>query len=164
MCEAPSMMPNQIEMMRSYKDLANNWVNQFDHMMNTAQNSNFPIGLKCLADKQAALNQQLQNTENSLTALQTQLKKDLQVFKENNKKIGNKIYVLYHYDYLAIKKGYKDYNEFFNEFLMKKLEETEQEYKIEYKKENQWIDNICKFLLCISVVLFVTGIIINREK
>lgn len=87
MCESPSMNANQIEQMSSYKQLANNWVNQFDHMINPAQNAQYPIGLKCLADKQAALNQQLQNTENSLTALQTQLKKDLQVFKENNKKI-----------------------------------------------------------------------------
>ncbi len=87
MCESPSMNPNQIEQMSGYKQLANNWVNQFEHMLNPAQNSSFPVGLKCLADKQAALNQQLQNTENSLTALQTQLKKDLQVFRENNKKI-----------------------------------------------------------------------------
>lgn len=87
MCESPTMNPMQIEQMSSYKQLANNWVNQFDHMLNPAQNAQFPVGLKCLADKQAALNQQLQNTENSLTALQTQLKKDLQVFRENNKKL-----------------------------------------------------------------------------
>lgn len=87
MCESPSMNPMQIEQMQSYKNLSNDWVNQFDHMMNPAQNSPYPVGLKCLADKQAALNQQLQNTENSLTALQTQLKKDLQVFRENNKRI-----------------------------------------------------------------------------
>lgn len=87
MCETRTMNPMQVEQMSSYKQLANNWVNQFDHMLNPAQNSQFPVGLKCLADKQASLNQQLQNTENSLTALQTQLKKDLQIFKENNKKI-----------------------------------------------------------------------------
>lgn len=87
MCESPSMNPMQIEQMGSYKKLSNNWVNQFEHMLNPAQNAQYPVGLKCLADKQAALNQQLQNTENSLTALQTQLKKDVQVFRENNKKI-----------------------------------------------------------------------------
>lgn len=91
MCESPSMDPGQVGMMSSYKQLAQNWVNQFDHMLNLGQNSSIPVGLKCLEDKKLALGQQLKNTINSLTALQNQLKRDQQIFRENNKAILSEI-------------------------------------------------------------------------
>ena len=54
---------------------------------NEASNSPVPVGLRCLEDKQKAMDSQLTEMQNSLKRLQDRLKQDSQIFRDNNKKI-----------------------------------------------------------------------------
>ncbi len=90
-CTKPSINAVDVDTFTAYKNMALSWVNQFDHMLNMGQNSNQTVGLKCLEDKRLAMGAQLQNTINSLTALQTQLNKNKEVFRESNKQILSNI-------------------------------------------------------------------------
>jgi len=86
-CSASSPEPSAISSMITYESIAKSWVNYFDQMMNEASNSKTPFGLKCLQDKQKALDSQLTEMVNNLTRLQDQLNKDKEIFKANNKKL-----------------------------------------------------------------------------
>lgn len=86
-CSAASPEPGAISNMITYEAISKSWVNYFDQMQNLASNSATPFGLKCLGDKQKALNSQLTEMVNNLTRLQDQLNKDKEIFKANNKKL-----------------------------------------------------------------------------
>ncbi len=86
-CSAASPDPAAISSMITYESIAKSWVNYFDQMMNEASNSKTPFGMKCLQDKQKALDSQLTEMVNNLTRLQDQLNKDKETFKANNKKL-----------------------------------------------------------------------------
>ena len=86
-CSAASPDPSAISSMLTYEQIAKTWVNYFDQMMNEASNSKTPFGMKCLQDKQKALDSQLTEMVNNLTRLQDQLNKDKEIFKANNKKL-----------------------------------------------------------------------------
>lgn len=90
-CSAATPDPNQIAQMITYESIAKGWVNYFDQMMNEASNSATPFGLKCLQDKQKALDSQLVEMVNNLTRLQDQLNKDKETFRLNNQKIMDQI-------------------------------------------------------------------------
>ncbi len=85
-CSAATPDPNQIANMITYESIAKGWVNYFDQMMNEASNASAPFGLKCLQDKQKALDSQLIEMVNNLTRLQDQLNKDKETFRLNNQK------------------------------------------------------------------------------
>lgn len=86
-CSAASPDPNQIAQMITYESIAKSWMNYFDQMSNEASNAKVPFGLKCLGDKQKALDSQLTEMVNNLTRLQDQLNKDKETFRNNNKKL-----------------------------------------------------------------------------
>lgn len=86
-CSAASPDPAAISSMISYEAISKSWVNYFDQMLNEASNAKMPFGLKCLQDKQKALDSQLTEMVNNLTRLQDQLNKDKETFKANNKKL-----------------------------------------------------------------------------
>ena len=87
----PQESAAQISSMDNYENVANNWVNHYDQMLNVASNASVPVGLKCLEDKQKAVNSQLTEMVNNLTRLQDQLNKDKETFRANNKKILEEI-------------------------------------------------------------------------
>lgn len=87
----PQESAAQISSMDNYENIANNWVNHYDQMLNVASNATSPSGLKCLEDKQKAVNSQLTEMVNNLTRLQDQLNKDKETFRANNKKILEEI-------------------------------------------------------------------------
>lgn len=87
----PQESAAQISSMDNYENIANNWVNHYDQMLNVASNAATPSGLKCLEDKQKAVNSQLTEMVNNLTRLQDQLNKDKETFRANNKKILEEI-------------------------------------------------------------------------
>ncbi len=86
-CSSASPNPNQISSMITYESISKNWVNYYDQMLNEASNMAVPFGLKCLQDKQKAMDSQLTEMVNNLTRLQDQLNKDKETFKANNKKL-----------------------------------------------------------------------------
>jgi uncharacterized protein YukE len=86
-CPGNTLDPNQISKMMSIEEVAKNWVNHFDQMLNDATNMNVPFGLKCLQDKQKGIDSQLTEMVNNLTRLQDQLNKDKETFKANQKKL-----------------------------------------------------------------------------
>lgn len=90
-CSAATPDPNQIANMITYESIAKGWVNYFDQMMNEASNTATPFGLKCLQDKQKAMDSQLIEMVNNLTRLQDQLNKDKETFRLNNQKIMDQI-------------------------------------------------------------------------
>lgn len=86
-CSAATPDPNQIAQMITYESISKSWMNYFDQMSNEASNAKTPFGLKCLTDKQKALDSQLTEMVNNLTRLQDQLNKDKETFRANNKKL-----------------------------------------------------------------------------
>lgn len=86
-CGNPTPEVNQISAMVTYEAISNGWINYYDQMANKASNSAYPAGLRCLEDKQKALDSQLIEMSNSLQRLQDQLNQDKQVFRDNNKKL-----------------------------------------------------------------------------
>jgi len=86
-CSSASPNPNQISSMITYESIGKSWVNYYDQMLNEASNMAVPFGLKCLQDKQKAMDSQLTEMVNNLTRLQDQLNKDKETFKANNKKL-----------------------------------------------------------------------------
>lgn len=88
-CESTTPDPNQIASMLTYESISQGWMNYYDQMKNEASNSTVPTGLRCLKDKQAAMKSQLTEMMNNLQRMQDQLKKDSQVFRDNNKQLLN---------------------------------------------------------------------------
>lgn len=86
-CSAASPDPMAISSMITYESIAKSWVNYYDQMSNEASNSAVPFGLKCLQDKQKAVDSQITEMINNLTRLQDRLNQDKQVFRDNNKKL-----------------------------------------------------------------------------
>lgn len=86
-CSAASPDPAAISTMITYESISKGWINYFDQMMNEGSNSQTPFGMKCLQDKQKALDSQLTEMVNNLTRLQDQLNKDKEIFKANNKQL-----------------------------------------------------------------------------
>lgn len=86
-CTNPTPEVGQITTMITYEAISNGWINYYDQMSNKASNAAYPVGLRCLEDKQKALDSQLIEMSNSLQRLQDRLNRDKQVFRDNNKKI-----------------------------------------------------------------------------
>lgn len=86
-CGNPTPEVNQISAMITYEAISNGWINYYDQMSNKASNSTYAVGLRCLEDKQKALDSQIIEMSNSLQRLQDRLNQDKQVFRDNNKKL-----------------------------------------------------------------------------
>ena len=86
-CSAATPDPGAISSMITYEAISKSWINYYDQMSNEASNSAVPFGLKCLEDKQKAVDSQITEMINNLTRLQDRLNQDKQVFRDNNKKI-----------------------------------------------------------------------------
>lgn len=70
---------------RSMKRLAASYSSFFDNLMTTGQNSPFPKGIQCLQDNAARKDSEIQDRINALQALADKVKKETQIFKEQNK-------------------------------------------------------------------------------
>lgn len=77
----------QISNMITFEAIAQGWSNYYEQMMNKASNATIPTGLRCLEDKQKAIDSSLIEMVNSLQRLQDRLNQDKQVFRDNNKKL-----------------------------------------------------------------------------
>jgi hypothetical protein len=86
-CASTNADPNAITQMLTYESIAQGWMNYYDQMSNEASNAAFPVGIRCLQDKQKAMDSQLTEMMNSLQRLQDRLNQDKQVFRDNNKKL-----------------------------------------------------------------------------
>lgn len=86
-CTSTNADPNAISQMLTYESIAQGWMNYYDQMSNEASNAAYPIGIRCLQDKQKAMDSQLTEMMNSLQRLQDRLNQDKQVFRDNNKKL-----------------------------------------------------------------------------
>lgn len=86
-CSNSTPEVGQISSMITYEAIANGWSNYYEQMSNKASNSSYPVGLRCLEDKQKALDSQLIEMSNSLQRLQDRLNQDKQVFRDNNKRL-----------------------------------------------------------------------------
>ncbi|MBC7538195.1 MAG: hypothetical protein H7281_05200 [Bacteriovorax sp.] len=86
-CNNPTPEVNQISSMITYESISQGWMNYYDQMSNEASNSSYAVGLRCLGDKQKAMDSQLTEMVNSLQRLQDRLNQDKQIFRDNNKKL-----------------------------------------------------------------------------
>jgi hypothetical protein len=86
-CNNPTPEVAQISSMITYESIAQGWMNYYDQMSNEASNSSYAVGLRCLGDKQKAMDSQLTEMVNSLQRLQDRMNQDKQVFRDNNKKL-----------------------------------------------------------------------------
>jgi hypothetical protein len=86
-CTSATPDVNQISTMITYENIANGWVNYYEQMSNEASNATVPVGLKCLQDKQKAVESQLTEMINNMTRLQDALNKDKETFRANTKKM-----------------------------------------------------------------------------
>lgn len=80
--------PQQLATMYGYEAAAQNMINFYDQMLNEATPATGG-GISCLNTQSKKLNSQLTEMINNLTRLQTQLKEESQIFRENNKKLIN---------------------------------------------------------------------------
>lgn len=85
-CESATPDVNQIGQMITYETIAKGWMNYYDQMSNEASNMKVPVGLKCLQDKQKAVDSQITEMINNLTRLQDRLNKDKDTFRANTQK------------------------------------------------------------------------------
>ncbi len=86
-CSANTQDPNAIASMITYESIAKGWKNYYEQMSNRNSNATYPTGLRCLMDKQKAMDSQLTEMMNNLQRLQDKLNQDKQVFRDNNKKL-----------------------------------------------------------------------------
>ena len=86
-CNNPSPEPGQISTMITYEAISKGWINYYDQMSNEADNSNYAVGLRCLGDKQKAMDSQLTEMVNNLQRLQDKMNQEKQIFRDNNKKL-----------------------------------------------------------------------------
>ncbi|MGZ3809600.1 MAG: hypothetical protein ACXVCE_16080, partial [Bacteriovorax sp.] len=86
-CNNATPEPAQISSMITYESIAQGWMNYYDQMSNEASNATYAVGLRCLGDKQKAIDSQITEMMNSLQRLQDRLNQDKQVFRDNNKKL-----------------------------------------------------------------------------
>lgn len=86
-CSANSSDPNAIATMITYESIAKGWTNYYEQMGNKNSNASYPTGLRCLLDKQKAVDSQITEMMNNLQRLQDKLNQDKQVFRDNNKKL-----------------------------------------------------------------------------
>ncbi|MDD4975063.1 MAG: hypothetical protein PHY93_11965 [Bacteriovorax sp.] len=86
-CNNPTPEINQISSMITYESIAQGWMNYYDQMSNEASNTSYAVGLRCLGDKQKAMDSQLTEMVNSLQRLQDRMNQDKQIFRDNNKKL-----------------------------------------------------------------------------
>ncbi len=86
-CNNATPEPGQISTMITYESIAQGWMNYYDQMSNEASNSTYAVGLRCLGDKQKAIDSSITEMMNSLQRLQDKLNQDKQVFRDNNKKL-----------------------------------------------------------------------------
>lgn len=86
-CNNTTPDPSQISSMITYESVAQGWMNYYDQMSNEASNATYAVGLRCLEDKQKAIDSQITEMMNSLQRLQDRLNQDKQVFRDNNKKL-----------------------------------------------------------------------------
>jgi len=86
-CSANTQDPNAIGSMITYESIAKGWKNYYDQMSNRNSNASYPTGVRCLLDKQKAMDSQLTEMMNNLQRLQDKLNQDKQVFRDNNKKL-----------------------------------------------------------------------------
>ena len=86
-CTNATPEPVQISTMITYESIAQGWMNYYDQMSNEASNAAAPTGLRCLQDKEKAVDSQITEMMNSLQRLQDRLNQDKQIFRDNNKKL-----------------------------------------------------------------------------
>lgn len=84
---SPAAQAAQMGSMLTYESIAQGWMNYYDQMSNEASNSSYAVGLRCLYDKEKALDSQLTEMVNSLQRLQDRMNQDKQIFRDNNKKL-----------------------------------------------------------------------------
>ncbi len=86
-CSNATPDPSQISSMITYEAISESWSNYYEQSMNRASNAAAPTGLRCLEDKQKALDSQITEMSNSLQRLKDRLNQDKQIFRDNNKKL-----------------------------------------------------------------------------
>lgn len=86
-CSANASDPNAIASMITYESIAKGWSNYYEQMSNKNSNLVAPVGLRCLLDKQKAMDSQLTEMMNNLQRLQDRLNQEKQIFRDNNKKL-----------------------------------------------------------------------------
>jgi hypothetical protein len=86
-CNNPTPEVNQISAMITYESVAQGWMNYYDQMSNSASNAKYAVGVRCLADKEKAMDSQLTEMVNNLQRLQDKMNQEKQIFRDNNKKL-----------------------------------------------------------------------------
>ncbi|MDD0852326.1 hypothetical protein HBN50_04415 [Halobacteriovorax sp. GB3] len=74
-----------------FRQLSVAYEGYFDQLMSKAQNTTYTKGLQCLDEGKKKLEARFQDKLNSLQALADQIKKDMQLFKEQNKAIKSQM-------------------------------------------------------------------------
>ncbi|EQC50284.1 hypothetical protein M899_0302 [Bacteriovorax sp. BSW11_IV] len=83
--------PQEFNQSEIYRQYAHTQLEFYDQLITQGQNSAFPKGVQCLKEGQKKLEAEFQNKFNSLQALADSIKKDLQMFREQNKQIKEKM-------------------------------------------------------------------------
>lgn len=86
-CSANIVDQNGLTQAMQYKNLARQYTSMYDQLLSPAQNSAYPVGLQCLEDAKKGMVTSLQDRLNSLEALRSQIEKESQLFRDENKKL-----------------------------------------------------------------------------
>ncbi len=79
--------PMHLGAIQGYQQLAHKYDDLYTRMSSPAQNTPFPQGLQCIEESAKRADADMQDKLNALTAFQNKIRKQLQLFRDENKKI-----------------------------------------------------------------------------
>lgn len=79
--------PMQLGSMMGYQQLAHKYDDLYTRMSSPAQNTPFPQGLQCIEESAKRTDAEMQDKLNALTKFQDLIKKQMQAFRDENKKL-----------------------------------------------------------------------------
>jgi len=83
--------PMQVGAMMGYQQLAHKYDDMYTKMSSPAQNTPFPQGLQCIEEAAKKTDADMQAKLNTLTAFQTRMRKQMQLFRDQNKKLKDEM-------------------------------------------------------------------------
>lgn len=83
--------PMQLGAMMGYQQLAHKYDDMYTKMSSPAQNTPFPQGLQCIEEAAKKTDADMQAKLNTLTAFQTKMRKQMQLFRDQNKKLKDEM-------------------------------------------------------------------------
>lgn len=79
--------PMQLGAIQGYQQLAFKYDDLYTRMSSPAQNTPFPQGLQCIEESAKRTDADMQDKLNALTAFQNKIRKEMQLFRDQNKKL-----------------------------------------------------------------------------